>query len=228
MDHLFGHAITVFMAFFAVMNPIANTAVFASLTAGRDKSGQRAIACKSLCVTFLIILVFAALGKMIFQLFGITLPALQIAGGILIFIIGYDMLHGKNSKLHTAKDGRDVGSTDVKDELAVRSGANVGGLAEDDASIAISPLAVPLLAGPGTIATAMNYSALGGWMGVTITVAAFASLCIITFVCFVCSAKITTTIGKNGIDIVTRLMGLILAVIGVQMLIEGIKGAFAL
>ncbi len=200
MSHLLEHIITVFMAFFAVMNPVANTAVFASLTGDKNKVDQRKIARRSLTITFFIILLFAALGKLIFHLFGITLPALQIAGGILVFIIGYHMLHGENSKLHTAKD-------------------------RNHTDIAVSPLAVPLLAGPGTIATAMNYSAVGGWIDVTVTIAAFAILCFITFFCFIFSLKITTTIGESGLDIVTRLMGLILAVIGVQMLVVGIRAA---
>ena len=96
---------------------------------------------------------------------------------------------------------------------------------DDGSDIAISPLAVPLLAGPGTIATAMNYSASGGIVGITITVSVFAVLCLITFFCFVFSSKILLLIGKSGLSIVTRLMGLILAVIGTQMLIEGIAEA---
>jgi multiple antibiotic resistance protein len=68
----------------------------------------------------------------------------------------------------------------------------------------------------------MNYSAAGGWGEITVTVLAFAALCIITFICFVFSSKIIAAIGENGLSIVTRLMGLILSVIGVQMLIDGI------
>ncbi|PKG56989.1 hypothetical protein CXF83_18940 [Shewanella sp. Choline-02u-19] len=197
MSQLLAHSLAVFMAFFAIMNPIANTTVFAGLTASMSKSEQTKTAIKSLTITFIIIVLFSLLGKSIFNLFGITLPALRIAGGILVFLVGYHMLHGKSSKLHTAA-------------------------ADSESDIAVSPLAVPLLAGPGTIATAMNYSAAGGWGEITVTVLAFAALCIITFICFVFSSKIIAAIGENGLSIVTRLMGLILSVIGVQMLIDGI------
>ncbi|MFW5442701.1 MAG: MarC family protein [Methylococcaceae bacterium] len=146
-------------------------------------------------------MLFSILGKSIFQLFGITLPALRITGGILVFLIGYHMLQGNNSKLHTAQESNDL-------------------------DIAVSPLAVPLLAGPGTIATAMNYSIAGGWEEITVTVFAFALLCIITFVCFIFSSKIISLIGDSGLSIITRLMGLILSVIGVQMVIGGINTAF--
>ena len=197
MNLLFEHALTVFMAFFAIMNPIANTTVFAGLTGRMGKSEQVKVAVKSLTITFVIIVLFSILGKSIFHLFGITLPALRITGGILVFLVGYHMLQGKSSKLHTAEDN-------------------------NDSDVAVSPLAVPLLAGPGTIATAMNYSSAGGWCEIIITISAFAVLCLITFVCFIFSSKIISAIGESGLGIVTRLMGLILAVIGVEMLIGGV------
>lgn len=197
MSQLLEHALTVFMAFFAIMNPIANTTVFAGLTGSMGKSQQMKVAIKSITITFVIIVLFSILGKSIFHLFGITLPALRITGGILVFLVGYHMLQGKSSKLHSAEES-------------------------DDADIAVSPLAVPLLAGPGTIATAMNFSSAGGWSEILITVAAFAVLCLITFVCFIFSSKIISAIGESGLSIVTRLMGLILAVIGMQMLIGGV------
>ena len=200
MSLLFEHAVTVFMAFFAIMNPIANTTVFAGLTGDKDKLEQTKIATKALLITFIIILLFAVLGKSIFHLFGITLPALRITGGILVFLVGYHMLQGAGSKLHTSQES-------------------------NHADVAVSPMAVPLLAGPGTIATAMNYSAAGGWMEIVVTICVFAILCFITFFCFIFSSKILSAIGESGLGIVTRLMGLILAVIGVQMLIVGIKAA---
>jgi len=201
MNDLYTQLITVFMGFFAIMNPIANTAAFAGLAGKKDRSEQLRIASRSLIITFVVILLFSLLGKMIFHLFGITLPALRITGGILVFLIGYHMLNGSGSNLHSAENS-------------------------DTSDIAISPLAVPLLAGPGTIATAMNYSASGGLMGIVITVSVFAVMCIITFICFIFSSKIIAVIGQGALSIITRLMGLILAVIGIQMIVVGIAGAF--
>ena len=201
MNDLYTQLITVFLGFFAIMNPIANTAVFAGLVGNKDSSEQLRIATRALLITFVVILLFSLLGKMIFQLFSITLPALRITGGILVFFIGYHMLNGAGSNLHSAEKS-----------------------AESD--IAVSPLAIPLLAGPGTIATAMNFSASGGVMGIVITVSAFAVMCFITFLCFIFSSKILVVIGEGRLSIITRLMGLILAVIGVQMMIAGITGAF--
>jgi multiple antibiotic resistance protein len=203
MSELLQHMLSVFLGFFAIMNPIANTAVFVGLTGNEEQAAQVRIAFKALVISFFIIVCFAILGKTIFHLFGITLPALRIAGGILVFLIGYQMLHGEGSKLHQPQH-------------------------HDDADISVSPLAVPLLAGPGTIATAMNYAAAGGWDETIVTIAMFATLCLITFICFVFGQKMVAIFGTSGLSIVTRLMGLILAVIGIQMLMEGIFGAFSL
>ncbi|MCJ8294344.1 MAG: MarC family protein [Colwellia sp.] len=197
MTDIVSHIVTVFLGFFAIMNPIANTAAFAGLVGNKSKEQQKKIAKKALLITFFVILAFSVLGNAIFHLFGITLPALRITGGILVFIIGYHMINGNGSSLHSAEK-------------------------VEQGDLAVSPLAVPLLAGPGTIATAMNYSSSAGFVGILITLSVFALLCIITFFCFIYSSKILAVIGEAGLSIVTRLMGLILAVIGVQMFIEGV------
>ena len=197
MNELYTQVLTVFLGFFAIMNPIANTAAFAGLTGENSKAEQIKIAAKALIITFFVISAFALLGKVIFHLFGITISALRVTGGILVFLVGYHMLNGHGSKLHSAEGN-------------------------EDNDIAISPLAVPLLAGPGTIATAMNFSSSGGITGILVTISVFAVLCCITFVCFIFSSKILRLIGRGGLSIVTRLMGLILSIIGTQMVITGV------
>jgi len=207
MDDLFLHSMTVFMGFFAIMNPIANTPIFLGLTAGDDQQTTRAVAFRALLVAFIIIALFSVAGKIIFDMFGITLPAFRITGGLLVFVIGYHMLQGQQSAVH---------QLNPEDTAASRKAA---------LGVAISPLAMPILAGPGTIATAMSFSAKGGFQEVIITIAAFAVMCIITFICFVFGGKLVAFIGSGVLGVITRMMGLILAVIGVQMLIEGIQGA---
>jgi len=86
MHDLTGQMLTVFMGFFAIMNPVANTPVFLGLTAGDTADIRRKVAAKALVMTFILIAVFCALGQVIFTLFGITLPAFQITGGILVFM----------------------------------------------------------------------------------------------------------------------------------------------
>ena len=207
MDVFIHHALSVFMGFFAIMNPIANTPVFLGLTADDDSVTRRKIAAKALIVSFFIILVFSVSGKLIFGLFGITLPAFRIMGGILVALVGYQMLHGEPSLVQHPSD------EDKQKSL------------EAELEIAITPLAMPILAGPGTIATAMNFASSGGISELIVTIAAFFVLCAISYVFFVSGERFVKYIGDNGIKVITRLMGLILAVIGVQMLIDGIGGA---
>jgi multiple antibiotic resistance protein len=207
VDNITGHVLAVFMGFFAIMNPIANTPVFLGLTADDTPAVRKRVAGKALLTTFVIIVVFCLLGKLIFDLFGITLPAFRITGGVLVALIGYQMLQGNQSQVHQPN------STDQQSDM------------ESALSIAVTPLAIPILGGPGTIATAMNYASTGGVVQMTITIAAFAALCLITFGFFVFGQRLVTFLGSGGLNVITRLMGLILAVIGVQMLIGGITGA---
>jgi multiple antibiotic resistance protein len=207
MKESIGHALSVFMAFFAIMNPIANTPIFLGLTSGDPPEIKRRVAMQALLISFILILVFVVAGRLIFTLFGITLPAFQIMGGLLVAVIGYQMLHGQQSAVHQPT---------AADQKSSRTAA---------LSVALTPLAMPILAGPGTIATAMNFASTGGLSDVIVTIVAFAVLCVITYVFFLSGQRLLAFLGENGLNVVTRLMGLILAVIGVQMLITGLSGA---
>ena len=206
MHELVTFAGTALMGFFAIMNPIANTPVFLGLTADDDPATRKAVARRSLLLALAIIILFVLAGKLIFELFGITLPAFRITGGILVFAIGYSMLHGEQSRVH-------------------QPGADVAADREAQLSVAVSPLAVPILAGPGTIATAMNFAADRSPTHLLITVGSFALICIISYGFFVSGERLIRYVGSNAVNAVTKMMGLILAVIGVQMFIEGAHGA---
>lgn len=207
MPHFTSEFATILLAFFAIMNPIANTPIFLALTDDLDSSVRRSVAIRALLLTFIIIAGFAIGGNLLFEAFGITLPALRIAGGILVALVGFHLLQGEASIIHTPKS------------------AVSGTPSESALSISITPLALPILAGPGTIATAMSFSA-GSSIGVSLeVVAAFAVICLLTLICFLGGEKMVNFLGRTAIKVVTRLMGLILAVIGVQMSIEGVGGA---
>jgi multiple antibiotic resistance protein len=208
LESFIGHALSVFMGFFAIMNPVANTPVFLGLTANDDAGTRRKIAAKALLTSAVIIVIFCAAGKLIFTLFGITLPAFRITGGILVAVVGFHMLQGgEHSTIQHPSDEDKEKSLDAA------------------LQIAITPLAMPILAGPGTIATAMNYASAGTLTEFVVTVSAFFVLCAITYIFFVSGERLVKYMGDNGVKVITRLMGLILAVIGVQMLIQGIGGA---
>ena len=207
MNGMVSHSVTIFLAFFAIMNPVATTPLFLSLTDGDEPEVRRQVAFQSLILAFFLVLLFSLFGRLIFEMFGITLPAFRIAGGALVILIGFQMLHGSPSRVHHPSA-----------EVAAQT-------REAALSVAISPLAMPILAGPGTLATAINFSSTSHIFDIVITVSSFAVLCLITYAFFLTGERLINFIGKSGVNVVTRMMGLILAVIGTQMILEGLHGA---
>jgi multiple antibiotic resistance protein len=193
---------TVFLGFFAMLNPVGNTPVFISMVGDADSSIIKKVAFRAVLTAFIIIAIFSLFGHFIFRMFGITLPAFQVAGGIIVFFIGYNLLQGKVS-----------GAQHSKVQYTLRS-------YED---MAISPLGIPLLAGPGTISTAMNFVGEGkSFLYTILIVLIFALVCCITYYMFILSKKIADRLSQSIIKVISRIMGLVLAVIAVQMFINGI------
>jgi multiple antibiotic resistance protein len=200
--------IKTFCGFFAIMNPFANTPIYVGLVEDFDEPEKRAVARRSVLTAFVIVAVFSVAGKFIFELFGLTLPAFRITGGVLIFWVGFELLQGRFSKMQTPS----AEEHDASRDSVIR--------------VALTPLAIPILAGPGTIATAMNFAAGGSLTPVATTVAAFGVMCLVTYLFFVYGRKFIEFLGAGVVKIITRLMGLILAVIGTEMVILGVGGAF--
>ena len=191
-----------FMAFFAIMNPISNLPAYMALVADDSQKISRKIAFRSLLIAFVIITVFIFSGDFIFKVFGITIVSFRIAGGILVTVIGYHMINGNHSPSYKGMEQQAVNS--------------------DPMSIAISPLAMPLFAGPGTITTALSL-ANGGLQNHLITVVAFALLCVITYLLLRSAKQIAGFLGENLMKIITKMMGLLLFSIGIQMIIVSVQ-----
>lgn len=191
-----------FMAFFAIMNPISNLPAYMALVADDSQKISRKIAFRSLLIAFVIVTVFIFSGDFIFKVFGITIVSFRIAGGILVAVIGYHMINGNHSPSYKGMEQQAVNS--------------------DPMSIAISPLAMPLFAGPGTITTALSL-ANGGLQNQLITVVAFALLCVITYLLLRSAKQIAGFLGENLMKIITKMMGLLLFSIGVQMIIISVQ-----
>ena len=191
-----------FMAFFAIMNPISNLPAYMALVADDSQKISRKIAFRSLLIAFVIVTVFIFSGDLIFKVFGITIVSFRIAGGILVAVIGYHMINGNHSPSYKGMEQQAVNS--------------------DPMSIAISPLAMPLFAGPGTITTALSL-ANGGLRNQLITVVAFALLCVITYLLLRSAKQIAGFLGKNLMKIITKMMGLLLFSIGIHMIIVSVQ-----
>lgn len=197
-------SITVFTGFLAIMNPVSNLPIFLSLLDGANKETKQRINKRAVIIAFIIVTVFVVLGKFIFELFGITIPAFKITGGILIFYVGFEMLQSKKSNIKHLKS------------IAI------------DENIAVSPLAIPILAGPGTIVTAMNFVSNVSYIEIGLVILIFGIMCFLTYITFSLSDYIVRKIGNNVISVIGKIMGLIIAIIGTSMIIEGIKISFNL
>ena len=204
MSDILTYCISIFTGFFAIMNPLSNIPIFISLTEGADKETKQKVNKKAVLTAFIIIAVFVILGKFIFQLFGITIPAFKITGGVLIFFVGFEMLQSKKSNVKHLKE------------------------TNFDENIAVSPLAIPILAGPGTIVTAMNFVSNSSYVNIGLVILIFGLMCVLTYIAFSLSDFIARKIGNNVISVIGKIMGLIIAIIGTTMIIEGIKLSFDL
>jgi len=190
-------------ALFSMMNPIGNTGVFAGMTRGRSRaeSRQTARTCALAVAVTLVVVTWA--GPLLLRFFGVTVDTLRAAGGIVVLLIGLQMLFNKSEHQHTS---------DELEDAAHRP------------SIAVVPLAIPIVAGPGTMATVLvaveQYQSLLSKVVISTVGVALAAL---TGVLFWFAGPISNRLGDSGMGVVTRVMGLVLAAIAMGMLAEGLK-----
>jgi multiple antibiotic resistance protein len=193
--------------FFAMCNPIANTPIFISMTTGDDAATKRAVARRAVIVAFVIAVAAAASGKLIGELFGITLPAFKLGAGYLVFFIGYHMVTGKP---HGAQGD---GEAEVERSL------------QQELDKAVSPLGIPILAGGGVISSAIVFSSTDGFEGLVAVIIGFGLIMLMTYLFFLSGDTIEQKLGQSGITAMTKIMGLILLTIGVQIFLGGMDGA---
>ncbi len=192
-------------AMFVIVNPLTTAFMFLSLLPRTSETTRKAVARRSTLIATGVFFVFAVLGGVIFKLFGITLEAFRIAGGLILFGIAMSMIH------KGIDEGESASNLDP---------ANEGKLARD---ISVIPLAIPFMSGPGAIATVMilTSEAPTAWHLLLV----FLAIILTTVTCFfamVYSNYLVRLLGDTGKEIVTRIFGIILAVIAVQFVINGV------
>lgn len=195
-----GFLITAFVTLFVVIDPMGLAPMFVALTQGMDKGARRAIAIRS-CVTAAVILtVFAAFGEAVLGFVGISMPAFRVAGGILLFLTALDMLFERRTKRREDQAGDDANDPSV------------------------FPLAIPLIAGPGSIATVILLSGQHpGWDGLALVVGVMISVITVVLAMFLASGLLERALGKTGINVATRLLGMLLAALSVQFVLDGLR-----
>jgi multiple antibiotic resistance protein len=191
--------------FFATIGPLHAAAVFAVLTGKYEPMQRRHCAFRGVLIATVILLVFALMGEAMLRSFGISLPALRTAGGILLLLISVDMVFARPS-----------GATSTTDEEE-----NEAATRED---IAVFPLATPLIAGPGAMGATilLMAEAQRDLAHQAIVVAALLSILFVTLICLVLASQLTRILGLTGLQVIGRIFGVLLAALAVQFIFDGI------
>lgn len=198
--------ITGFVTLFVIMDPIGLAPIFVALTQGMSPEKRRAIAIRACVTSGLLLSLFAIFGEAVLGFVGISMPAFRIAGGILLFLTALDMLFQRRTK-------RREDQAEEEDHA-------------DDPSI--FPLAIPLIAGPGSIATVILLAGQQpGFGGLSMVLAIMLVVLLISMALFLSAGLLERALGKTAINVITRLLGMLLAALSVQFVLDGLK-AFGL
>jgi multiple antibiotic resistance protein len=198
------YAVAVFVTLFAIINPLSNVAFFVALTEGFSRKEKADVARYALVVATIVLFGSAVIGKYVFGLYGLTVPAFRIAGGILVFKIGFDMVQGQRPKAKRTEEER---------EEALRR-EEVGAV----------PLGVPMHAGPGAISTVMilvaDEPSAGHWL---VILGSVVVTMLISFVLLMNADRIFRRLGRMGTMAFSRIMGLIITAVGVRVILLGLE-----
>jgi multiple antibiotic resistance protein len=197
---------TAFVTFLVTVDPFGVAPLFVGLTAHASAAERRRLAVRGVVIGSAILIVFALVGEPLLRALGIGLPAFRIAGGILLLLLAVDMVMARQSGLRTMTPGEDA-------ETHSRS------------DISVFPLGIPLIAGPGAITSVVllvgkvsgDISAQAAVIGVLIAVL------ILTLICLLLAGQLMRLLGVTGINVISRVSGIIVAALAVQFMIDGVR-----
>ncbi len=194
--------VTAFATLFVVIDPPGLVPLFIALTRGMSVERRRAMALRACLIAALLLLMFGLAGEAILGFIGISMPAFRIAGGILLFLTALDMLFER------------------------RTQRREGQQADPDHDPSVFPLATPLIAGPGAIASIILLvgESGSGWPGTFWVLGLMLGMMVVTYVFLLASPPLERMLGRTGTIVITRLLGMLLAALSVQFVIDGVKG----
>jgi multiple antibiotic resistance protein len=200
--------LSAFTTLFVIIDPPGCAPIFATLTHGTSRKHQRAMAFKAVAVASIILIGFAYVGEFLFAKLGISLDALRIAGGIMLFIIGLNMVFEKRT------EKREDRAEDLLEEI------------EDPEDISVFPMGIPMIAGPGTMASLLLLmSRTDDHWGELAILAALIAVLLITLISFLIAGPLMRLMGKTFTNVLTRVLGVLLATLAAQFVLDGIKSA---
>lgn len=208
--------IPAFVTLLVAIDPPGCVPIFASLTAGTSRAHQKTMAIRSVLIAALLLLAFAFVGDPLLAALGISMDAFRTAGGILLFMIALDMVFEKRTERRESRAERVAKEAEDKHHP----------LEEED--ISVFPMAMPMLAGPGSIASIvlLMSRADGSWEAQAAVLAAMLAVLVITFLGLLAAGPLLKMMGKTVSAVITRLLGVILAALAAQFIFDGIKHAF--
>lgn len=206
MDPLAQFALVTLTSLLFIVDPIGVVPTYLVITRGESPAEQRRSAKRAAIAMTVILMFFAATGNLLFQAFGVTLAAFQTAGGLILWYVAMDMLRAER---RTQEGQEEVMEGQTKDDVA------------------ITPLAIPMLAGPGAISTVIVLSSQArGIIEAAVVYAAIIITGILSYLVLRLGEEVPRRLGRTGIRVLTRIMGLILAAIAVQFVLSGVRDAF--
>ncbi len=201
---MFDHFLPSYVTLFVIADPLGTAAIFLAMTRGYTDADIRRIAIKACLIALGLMAIFALLGQTLLHLLSITLPAFRVAGGLLLFVTAFRMVMGN----HEHKE--------LNDED--------GGVYADRTDIAVFPLAIPLLCGPGCMtASILLFNQPGTWIGKASVLLAMVAVQVTAFMCLRYAPRLQAVIGQTGTSILARVMGVILAAMAIQFVVDGVK-----
>lgn len=201
LSGMLGFTTFAFTSLLAIVNPVGAVPLYIAMTSSYDRAHRRATLRRAIITAFVMLVAFSTLGTWILRFFGITTQAFQIAGGIIFFGIGWEMLGAQRSRVSPEEESEGVEKQDV----------------------GIVPLGMPLLAGPGSITTVITLNAQAGSILEHAAIyIAIALVLGIAWATLAAAPAVTRRMGSTGMNVLTRLMGLIVMVIGAQFVINGV------
>ncbi|UNU73533.1 MarC family protein [Moraxella nasovis] len=196
--------IKIFLAFLVLMNPFSALGLFLNLTKNYSVADRRKVAQIACTTIFVTIAFFALLGEFLLKFLGISIGSFQVAGGILVFLIAISMMNG---------DGNPVKPNEEDIEIKTTLTAS-----------AVVPLAIPMMIGPGGISTVIIYSSRpGGWFETVAIIAAGLFISLFCYSGLMAAGRLSRFLGNTGLNILSRVMGMLLAAVAVEITINGLK-----
>lgn len=206
LHEVLGTAPVAFVLLLVVVDPFGLAPMFSALTAGRTAAERRRIAVRAVLIAAGVIAFFIFGGGWLLDYLGVGMPAFRIAGGVLLFLIAMDLLLVRHSGLSSATEQEQI-------EAAQR------------ADIAVFPLAIPMIAGPGTLTTVMLLTHAQGILADLLILFLSLAVLAITLAMFLTAPRVERMLGETGINVISRLLGLLLAALAVQFVLDGLRAS---